>query len=53
MVRYIEKIETRRYELKHRVTLVEIAVIAFLLAILCQLAVTGSFAQQAGLNWDS
>lgn len=38
---YRKNRETRRYELKHRMTLVEIALITLLLALLCQLAVIG------------
>ena len=45
---YRKNRETRRYELKHRMTLVEIAVITFLLAILCQLAVIGLAAASGG-----
>lgn len=45
---YRKNRETRRYELKHRVTLVEIALIIFLLAILCQLAMIGLAAASGG-----
>lgn len=45
---YRKNRETRRYELKHRMTLVEIALITFLLAILCQLAVIGLAAASGG-----
>ena len=45
---YRKNRETRRYELKHRVTLVEIAVITLILALICQLAVIGLAAASGG-----
>lgn len=45
---YRKNRETRRYELKHRVTLIEIALITLLLALLCQLAVIGLAAASGG-----
>ncbi len=45
---YIENKKQGITELKHRMTLVEIAVITFLLAILCQLAVIGLAAASGG-----
>lgn len=45
---YRKNKETRRYELKHRVTLIEIALIILLLAFICQLAMIGLAAASGG-----
>lgn len=45
---YRKNKETRRYELKHRVTLIEIALIILLLAFICQLAMIGVAAATEG-----
>lgn len=47
---YRKNKETRRYELKHRMTLVEISVITLILALICQLAVIGLAAASGGWN---
>lgn len=45
---YRKNKETRRYELKHRVTLIEIALIILLLAFICQLAMIWLAAASGG-----